>query len=114
MRGDGGVMPELIHAHSKPHNQGTNLLLKSGAALNPMLQEKIPDKPGKKIKYEHPPKTDLSIFLLDVPDAVCDRIYEKHKVNPTSRNATVVFGIVFTNIIYPSPLQREPRKPLAF
>ena len=42
-----------------------------------------PDKPGKKIKYEHPPKTDLSIFLLDVPDAIANRIYEKAGVNPT-------------------------------
>jgi hypothetical protein len=41
------------------------------------------DKPGKKIKYEHPPKTDLSIFLLDVPDDVAGRIYDKAGVQPT-------------------------------
>ncbi len=40
------------------------------------------DKPGKKIKYEHPPKTDLGIFLLDVPDDIAERIYQKAGVNP--------------------------------
>jgi predicted XRE-type DNA-binding protein len=39
-------------------------------------------KPGKFIKYEHPPKVELSIFLLDVPPSVAERIYSKHKVNP--------------------------------
>ncbi|WP_414545004.1 DUF3854 domain-containing protein [Nostoc sp. CCY0012] len=38
---------------------------------------------GKFIKYEHPPKTDLSIFLLDVPDDVAGRIYDKAGVQPT-------------------------------
>ncbi|MBE9052760.1 DUF3854 domain-containing protein [Nostocales cyanobacterium LEGE 11386] len=38
---------------------------------------------GKFIKYEHPPKTDLSIFLLDVPDHIAERIYDKAGVNPT-------------------------------
>lgn len=41
------------------------------------------DKPGKKIKYENPPKTDLSIFLLDVPDDVAGRIYNKAGVDPS-------------------------------
>ncbi|BAY42166.1 hypothetical protein NIES2111_65620 (plasmid) [Nostoc sp. NIES-2111] len=41
------------------------------------------DKPGKFIKYEHPPKTELSIFLLDVPDEIADRIYEKYGVQPS-------------------------------
>jgi conjugative relaxase-like TrwC/TraI family protein len=38
---------------------------------------------GKFIKYEHPPKVELSIFLLDIPDEFAERIYSKHKVNPT-------------------------------
>lgn len=41
------------------------------------------DKPGKFIKYEHPPQTELSIFLLDVPDDIAGRIYEKAGVQPT-------------------------------
>ncbi|MCC5612991.1 AAA family ATPase, partial [Nostoc sp. CHAB 5834] len=41
------------------------------------------DKPGKFIKYEHPPQTELSIFLLDVPDDIARRIYEKAGVQPT-------------------------------
>ncbi|ACC85356.1 MobF family relaxase [Nostoc punctiforme] len=41
------------------------------------------DKPGKFIKYEHPPQTELSIFLLDVPDDIAGRIYEKAGVKPT-------------------------------
>ncbi|MBN3878455.1 MobF family relaxase [Nostoc sp. JL23] len=40
---------------------------------------------GKFIKYEHPPKVELSIFLLDVPDDIAERIYSKHKVNPTQQ-----------------------------
>ncbi|WP_242065112.1 MobF family relaxase [Nostoc sp. FACHB-133] len=38
---------------------------------------------GKFIKYEHPPKVDLSIFLLNVPDQIAERIYSKHKINPS-------------------------------
>jgi ATP-dependent exoDNAse (exonuclease V) alpha subunit len=41
-----------------------------------------PDKPGKKIKYEHPPKIDLGIFLLNVPDNIDERIYEKAGIDP--------------------------------
>uniref|UniRef100_UPI002607FAB6 DUF3854 domain-containing protein n=1 Tax=uncultured Nostoc sp. TaxID=340711 RepID=UPI002607FAB6 len=40
---------------------------------------------GKFIKYEHPPKVELSIFLLDIPDEFAERIYSKHKVNPTQQ-----------------------------
>ncbi|MBD2732056.1 DUF3854 domain-containing protein [Nostoc sp. FACHB-892] len=38
---------------------------------------------GKFIKYEHPPKVELSIFLLNVPDDIAERIYSKHNVNPS-------------------------------
>ncbi|WP_375471377.1 MobF family relaxase, partial [uncultured Nostoc sp.] len=38
---------------------------------------------GKFIKYEHPPKVELSIFLLDVPQEIADQIYSKYKINPT-------------------------------
>ncbi|BAY41241.1 hypothetical protein NIES2111_56370 (plasmid) [Nostoc sp. NIES-2111] len=38
---------------------------------------------GKFIKYEHPPKTQLSIFLLDVPDKIAQNIYSKAGVNPS-------------------------------
>ncbi len=41
---------------------------------------------GKFIKYEHPPKVELSIFLLDVPQDIAERIYSKHQVNPTERD----------------------------
>lgn len=41
------------------------------------------EKPDKKIKYEHPLKTDLSIFLLEVPKEIADRIYEKNGVSPS-------------------------------
>ncbi|MBW4426937.1 MAG: relaxase domain-containing protein [Nostoc desertorum CM1-VF14] len=40
---------------------------------------------GKFIKYEHPPKVELSIFLLNVPEDIAERIYSKHKVNPTQQ-----------------------------
>lgn len=42
-----------------------------------------PDKPGKKIKYEHPPKTDLGIFLLKVPNSIAERIYKKAGIEPS-------------------------------
>lgn len=38
---------------------------------------------NKPIKYEHPPKTDLSIFLLDVPDRIAVNIYQKNGINPS-------------------------------
>ncbi|MCC5604708.1 DUF3854 domain-containing protein [Nostoc favosum] len=40
------------------------------------------EKPDKKIKYEHPPKTNLSIFLLEVPSKIANKIYSKAGVNP--------------------------------
>ncbi|MEA5604490.1 MobF family relaxase [Nostoc sp. UHCC 0252] len=40
---------------------------------------------GKFIKYEHPPKVELSIFLLNVPKDIAEGIYSKHKVNPTQQ-----------------------------
>ncbi|MBD2302248.1 MobF family relaxase [Nostoc sp. FACHB-190] len=49
------------------------------------------DNPSKLIKYEHPPKTELSIFLLDVPDDIAGRIYEKFGVQPTERDRTSGF-----------------------
>jgi conjugative relaxase-like TrwC/TraI family protein len=45
-----------------------------------------PDKPDKKIKYEHPPKIDLGIFLLNVPDDIAERIYSKAAINPSSED----------------------------
>ncbi|MBC6435970.1 DUF3854 domain-containing protein [Nostoc sp. HG1] len=41
------------------------------------------DNPGKFIKYEHPPKTGLSIFLLDVPQDIAQEIYSKAGVEPS-------------------------------
>jgi len=41
------------------------------------------DKPGKIIKYEHPLKTQRSIFLLHVPDSIAERIYQKEQINPS-------------------------------
>ncbi|BAY66759.1 mobilization protein TraI-like protein (plasmid) [Calothrix brevissima NIES-22] len=49
------------------------------------------DKPGKFIKYEHPPKTELSIFLLDVPDDIAERMYEKFGVEPSECDRTSGF-----------------------
>lgn len=41
------------------------------------------DKRDKFIKYEHPPKTGLSIFLLDVPQDIARQIYSKAGVEPS-------------------------------
>lgn len=40
-------------------------------------------KPGKVIKYEHPEKTSTSLFLLNMPSELADRIYEKEGISPT-------------------------------
>ncbi|MBD2440562.1 DUF3854 domain-containing protein [Nostoc sp. FACHB-110] len=47
--------------------------------------------PGKFIKYEHPPKVELSIFLLDVPDEIAQRIYALHKINPSDSDKACGF-----------------------
>jgi hypothetical protein len=41
------------------------------------------DKPGRVIKYEHPLKTQRSIFLLHVPDSIAERIYQKEQIHPS-------------------------------
>jgi hypothetical protein len=38
---------------------------------------------GKFIKYEHPPKTQLSTFLLDVPDDIAAQVYQRAGVDPS-------------------------------
>jgi conjugative relaxase-like TrwC/TraI family protein len=57
----------------------------------PNAPRENPHKPGKKIKYEHPPKADLSIFLLDVPNEIAERIYEKAGVSPAADERTSGF-----------------------
>jgi len=76
-------------------NSGANALSFSNLDTGNKPQEKIwgcykpneprsnPDKPGKVIKYEHPPKTDLGIFLLDVPEYIAQKIYQKAGVDPS-------------------------------
>ncbi|HYW20256.1 MAG TPA: DUF3854 domain-containing protein [Nodularia sp. (in: cyanobacteria)] len=46
---------------------------------------------GKFIKYEHPPSVELSIFLLDVPPEIAERIYSKHQVNPSDSDRSSGF-----------------------
>ncbi len=53
-------------------------------------REKL-DNPGKFIKYEHPPKTGLSIFLLDVPINIAQQIYESAGVEPSISDRTSGF-----------------------
>jgi conjugative relaxase-like TrwC/TraI family protein len=79
-------------------NSGVNALSFSNLDTGNKPQEKIwgcykpneprsnPDKPGKVIKYEHPPKVDLGIFLLHVPDEIAQKIYEKAGIDPTSED----------------------------
>ncbi len=76
-------------------NSGANALSFSNLETGNEPQEKIwgcykpneprsnPDKPGKVIKYEHPPKTDLGIFLLDVPQYIAEKIYLKAGIDPS-------------------------------
>jgi len=79
-------------------NSGANALSFSNKDTGNKPQEKIwgcykpnqprnnPDKPGKVIKYEHPPKTDLGIFLLDVPEYIAQKIYQKAGVDPSQED----------------------------
>lgn len=76
---DAGVDPRSFQ-HLQPGHQPER---KIWGCYKPNTPRENPDKPGNKIKYEHPPKTDLSIFLLDVPDDIAERIYEKALVKPT-------------------------------
>ena len=55
---------------------------KNWGCYKPNAPRENPENPGKKIKYEHPLKADLSIFLLDVPEFIADRIYQKAGVKP--------------------------------
>jgi conjugative relaxase-like TrwC/TraI family protein len=76
---DAGVNPKSfadLQAGDKPDR-------KLWGCYKPNNPREKADKPGKFIKYEHPPKTELSIFLLDVPDEIAERIYEKAGVKPT-------------------------------
>jgi len=57
--------------------------LKIWGCFKPNEPRQSLDNPDKKIKYEHPPKEDLSIFLLKVPDRIADQIYAKAGVTPT-------------------------------
>jgi len=76
---DAGVNPKSF-ADLKPGEQPDRKLWGCYKPNNP--REKA-DQPGKFIKYEHPPKTELSIFLLDVPDDIAGRIYEKYGLQPS-------------------------------
>lgn len=57
----------------------------------PQKPTKQIDKPKKFIKYEHPPKTGTSIFLLDVPTDIEQRIYSKAGVNPSQSDRSSGF-----------------------
>ncbi len=76
---DAGVDPRSF-ADLKP---GEKPALKRWGCYKPNQPRENADKPGKFIKYEHPPKTDLSIFLLNVPEDIANRIYNKHGVSPS-------------------------------
>ncbi|BAY95699.1 relaxase domain-containing protein (plasmid) [Tolypothrix sp. PCC 7712] len=76
---DAGVNAKSF-AYLKPGDKPDRKLWGCYKPNNP--REKA-DKPGKFIKYEHPPKTELSIFLLDVPDDIAESIYEKFGVQPS-------------------------------
>ncbi|QIR41816.1 relaxase domain-containing protein (plasmid) [Tolypothrix sp. PCC 7910] len=84
---DAGVNPKSF-AYLQPGDKPARKLWGCYKPNNP--REKA-DKPGKFIKYEHPPKTELSIFLLDVPDDIAERIYEKFGVQPSECDRTSGF-----------------------
>ncbi|MBD2680898.1 MULTISPECIES: MobF family relaxase [Nostoc] len=84
---DAGVNPKSF-AHLQPGDKPDRKLW---GCYKPNNKREKADKPGKFIKYEHPPKTELSIFLLDVPDDIALSIYEKAGVQPTESDRTSGF-----------------------
>jgi hypothetical protein len=62
---------------------GENPTEKLWGCFKPNTPRVDAEKPDKVIKYEHPLKTDLSIFLLMVPLAIAQRIYERAGVEPS-------------------------------
>ncbi len=97
-----GMLKRYTHIESGGWwcDSGVNAVSFPSLELQTKPQEKIwgcykpnepranPDKPGKKIKYEHPPKTDLGIFLLKVPDNIAERIYKKADIEPSQEERT--------------------------
>ncbi|MBD2450508.1 DUF3854 domain-containing protein [Nostoc sp. FACHB-152] len=49
----------------------------------PQEPKKTIAQPKKFIKYEHPPKTETSFFLLEVPNGIAEQIYLKSEVSPS-------------------------------
>ncbi len=84
---DAGVNPKSF-ANLQPGDKPARKLWGCYKPNNPRQKA---DKPGKFIKYEHPPKTELSIFLLDVPDDIAECIYEKFGVEPSECDRTSGF-----------------------
>ena len=78
--GSSGVDPRSF----KDLNPGQKPPEKEWGCFKPNNPREKVDKPKKFIKYEHPPKTDLSIFLLDVPDTIAHRVYKRAGVNPSA------------------------------
>ncbi|MBD2615955.1 relaxase domain-containing protein [Nostoc punctiforme FACHB-252] len=75
-----GVDPRSFSSLQSPQKPTTKIW----GCYKPNAPRNKVDEPGKFIKYEHPPKADLSIFLLDVPEQIANRIYSKARVNPTN------------------------------
>ncbi|MBD6620632.1 conjugative relaxase [Komarekiella sp. 'clone 1'] len=74
-----GVDPRSF-LHLEPGQQPQSKLW---GCLKPNNPRAKADKPGKFIKYEHPPQVEGSIFLLDVPEHIADKIYKKAGVEPS-------------------------------
>lgn len=76
---NGGVDPRSfpnLQPGQKPHE-------KLWGCYKPDSPRLDAQKPGKFIKYEHPYKDELSIFLLEVPKDIAELIYMKAGVNPS-------------------------------
>ncbi|PSB43150.1 hypothetical protein C7B80_25050, partial [Cyanosarcina cf. burmensis CCALA 770] len=74
-----GVDP-LSFSNLKPGEQPAEKLWGCFKPNTPRVDR---DKPEKIIKYEHPLKTQRSIFLLHVPDSIAERIFQKEQIHPS-------------------------------
>ena len=75
-----GVDPRTF----KDLQPGENPTQKLWGCFKPNTPRVDAEKIEKIIKYEHPLKTDLSIFLLQVPLALANRIYQQAGLEPSA------------------------------
>ncbi|WP_320073237.1 DUF3854 domain-containing protein [Nostoc sp. MG11] len=85
--GEGGV-----DARSFPGlESGQQPDIKLWGCCKPNEPRTDPNKPDKKIKYEHPFKEPLAVFLLEPTEEIANQVYQKAGVSPSDSDRTSGF-----------------------